>query len=269
MSHSVKFYAPTKGRLMIRETGGNAFALVGVLHFPPAFDVKESASYVLMFIGDRIEVVDSVIDEGLPEEAVGNGIAYAFQRPCWRTTRAAGTMTVRFFQAWPETNGWVVFGPSALPLIPALFFDRSHAWLDVAEGCFCSYKAPFDATGEGIASTLNAHAVWPDVHGDPFAVPTMESEWRPVYLRQSQLYARLGAGEITMEEFRETIRVDAQLFQIRSLSPDMEYARYLVRLRECGGLVQAGVRSAAELEQANVLAAAVIREVMSTSRSAA
>jgi hypothetical protein len=130
-------------------------------------------------------------------------------------------------------------------------------------------KAPFDATGEGIASTLNSHAVWPDIHGGAFAVPSMESDWRPVYLRYSQLYARLGAGEIAVDEFRETIRNDPQLFQILSGAPDMEYARYLARLRDRGGLVQAAVRSAADLERANALASQVIREVTHASLAAA
>lgn len=115
---------------------------------------------------------------------------------------------------------------------------------------------------EAIASTLTSYAVWPDVQGDLYAVPAIESAWRPVYLRHSLLLASLGAGEISLDDFRETIREDREVFQIRQLSPDMNYARYLARLRDRGGVVETGVRSAAELEKANLLAKEVIREVM-------
>ncbi|WP_186214795.1 hypothetical protein [Burkholderia gladioli] len=261
MSEPFKLFRPISGRLMIRETA-DAFALVGVLHFPAEFEIKESASYVLMMLGDHIEVVPNVIDDGLPADMVGNGIGYAIQAQCWRRTRAAGTLTVRFFKAFPESNGWVVFGPSMLPIVSMDHFNRSHAWLDVSAGKFFGIQAPFDAVGEAIASTLTSYAVWPDVRGDLYAVPAIESAWRPVYLRHALLLADLGAGETSLDEFREAIREDREVFQIRQLSPDMNYARYLARLRDRGGVIEIGVRSVAELEKASLLAQEVIREVI-------
>jgi len=94
------------------------------------------------------------------------------------------------------------------------------------------------------------------------SLPAIESEWRPVYLRHSLLLASLGAGEISEETLIRTVRNDPQLAHIGSLSIDRDYARYLARLRDLGGLRELGPKSAEENDRARDLAQQVIRETI-------
>lgn len=47
---------PLGERIMVRETGMRESLLLGILHFPAAFPVKETALYLLMVVGEWIYV---------------------------------------------------------------------------------------------------------------------------------------------------------------------------------------------------------------------
>ena len=255
-------HMPLSGRIVVRETGTHESLLLGILHFPAEFLVKETALYLLMVVGESVYVVDCPIDDGIPEQHQGNGVGYNLTDTIWRGTSVAGTLTARFLKAFPESNGWVVYGPSRKQVVPPTQFVEGHAWMDVAHGKLTAIAPPFDARGESVAGILTSHPVWPDANNRVHTLPAMESAWRPVYLRHSLLLASLGAGEISQETFVETVRNDPQLFHIRHLSIDHGYSRYLAKLRELGGISERGVRTVAELERDNALAKQAIAEAL-------
>lgn len=261
MAATPRLYRPLSGRLIVRQTGAEEQLLIGVVHLPQEFDVKEGALYLLMLCGGNIEVVDQRIDEGLPEEIAGFGVSSYLTSACWRGTSVPATLTVRFIKAFAQ-SGWVMFGPSRKPIVPPERFHRGHAWMDVSNGQTKPIEALFDAAGEGVSSFLSGHAVWPDANGVLHTAPTMESNWRPVYVRYWQLIARLGAGEITQGQFAEEVRCDAKLFHIRSLSIDMSYASYLAKLRELGAIEDERARTTEELTDREALSARIIRELV-------
>ncbi|WP_425953244.1 hypothetical protein [Ralstonia pseudosolanacearum] len=253
-------HRPLSGRLAIRHAG-EMFALVGVLHLPPAFHVVEGAGYLAMILGDSLEITDEMVDRGLPKEVEGFGIEDALRSSCWPGTSVPGTLVVRFFKAF-EGNGWVVFGPSKTPLLPAWAFQRGHAWLDVRAGRLTQIAAPVEVNGSTCSQILSDHVLWPDANGVLHSLPTRESAWRSVYTRNAMLLASLGAGEITDQHYKDVVRNDPQLFHIRSLSIDHEYACYLARLRFLGGISDIGPATAEQHERRQRLASQAIEEVL-------
>ncbi|WP_432263135.1 hypothetical protein [Cupriavidus sp. TMH.W2] len=240
MNPVLSLHRPINGRLAIRRTGGDMFVLVGLLYLPSAFPVVEGAGYLAMIHGTELEIADQPIDRGLPEDIEGFGIEAALRSSLWPATQVPGTLIVRFIKAFDAANGWVVFGPSQVPLLPPSAFHRDHAWLDVRSGSLAAISAPAEVNGSTCSQILSNFVVWPDSDGVLYSLPTTESAWRSVYVRHTTLVASLGAGELSEQQFIDMVRGDAELFHIRSLSIDRDYARYLARLRDLGGILEIG-----------------------------
>jgi hypothetical protein len=228
---------PISGRIMARELANGKEAIVGVLHLPADFTPKEGALYLAMYGAEgTFHVIPSVIDADLPEEYQGMGISAALEGSCWRKTNKPGTLTVRFVEAFPDSNGWSIYGAGNQQLLPADRFHRGHAFMELSHGTLHQLSAVDDANGHAMEQLLSQLPIWPDANGAPHTVPAMEARWRQAYYDMAVLRARFGAGELTEEQLREAMKADPKIAQISDHRIDREFCRYLAELRSIGAL---------------------------------
>lgn len=229
---------PSSGRLLARQLGAGQEILLGVLHFAPHFVPREGALYLMTTALGQVRVLLGMLDADMPLEAQG-GVTGTLKSACWRGTTCPGALTVRFIEAFPESNGWTVYGPCEHALFPPQSYEGGHAFLSVQDGTLSSLPLPEGLSGAAAGQILNDMPLWPDANGTLHAVPSTEARWRSVYFDWSMLQARLGAGEISEEELREEYRKNPQFQNVASPRPDIEYCRYLTALRDAGGIISA------------------------------
>jgi hypothetical protein len=258
---------PTSGRLMARELPNNQQVLVGVLHFPAAFQPKEGALYMALYSAEgKFNVIPSVIESDYPQEC-GGSMEGVLRSDCWRKTNMPGTLTVRFVEAFPESNGWTLYGPSNQMLFPPSSYHRGHAFMEVTNGLVQPLPPVDGVHGISASQLLNRHVIWPDANGVLHEMPTNEARWRQAFYDHSVLQARLGAGEITQDEFNKAVLADPKVFQLRSFSRDERYLQYLVELRAAGGIQLQRPLTVPERDARDEMASAILRNMVAKQRT--
>lgn len=252
--------APDSGRLAVRSFSSGASAVVGVLHLPQQFVPQEGASYLMWLSENGIALEPHKVGEPLPDMYACSGINATLTGNFWHKTNQPGTLTVRFTAAFPEENGWTVYGAANQPLFgPERFSTTGHVWCDVKGGRVDQIDAPIRDTGMTAGQLVRDYVVWPNRQGVLHTLPDIESGWRQAYVDHAMLQARFGAGEITRSEMTDLVRADPKLFEIRSLSVDEHYCKYLARLREAGGIEIARPLTAEENQEKGLRAAKLVR----------
>lgn len=242
MTTTVQFnhsYKP-RGRIVFRLTGGGKTALAGVLHFDPAFEIAEGASYLARIGASGFEVFDTVVDTDLPADLAPYNIDYHLRACIWRKPVADGTLMVRFIRQWAGCQSWLVYGCAPTSPISAVAYSATgHAWFDVKEFELSPIAAPAEEAGLTMAQLTTIPPVWPNSDGVHHALCAIPLSWRPDYLAYSKLQVTLGCGELSREEFNAHVLNHERLRHLWS-NPGDEYLTYLVRLDDLGGIQEAG-----------------------------
>lgn len=226
--------APLSGRLLIRQLGCQGACIVGVLNFAQDVQIQEGAMYLLSVRNGHVMAHMHALDEGIDTNYIFAGVGDLLRCPIWRGTSTEGVVAVRFFKAFPNTNGWSVFGAGQHEF-PLQADDAGHAWIDVDGGQYLAIDDPAPARGEAIGSMLSSFAVWPNAAGKLYSLPSLHSQVRPHFERNSALLASLGRGEISADEYIQTVRNDSDLRETAPYgNPDMEYARFVARMHARG-----------------------------------
>jgi len=262
-------HSPKSGRLLVRQTPNHCAALVGVLHFPAEFAIAECAAYLMVMHEGRIVVATDRLDEGLPDHLKGSGISGLLRAEAWYRCRTPSAMTVRFLQAFPESNGWIVAAALAQEPPNVEFDSTGHAWFDVTVGALRELSPPVDMRGLSIGQALTQNPVWPDGEGRPHSVPQIESLARQAYLRFNTLLARHGAGELSETQVREAFDLDTDLIShIGYYRIDKPYCKYLAGLAALGLLKLDAPLTAEEFEEREAEVGGFTRSITIDSRCA-
>jgi hypothetical protein len=247
------------GRLVVRNLPASASAMVGILEFPPEFVPEEDALYVASLRDGRFCIMDTRVDNGVVPECSGMGINNILRESCWRGVAEDDMLTVRFIEAFPQSNRWTVFGASNKHLMTNAVADQvGQVWLSVCDRKLKQIEPVVSEFGMTLGQMLSSKPVWPDSKGVMHTLPVIESRWRQAYLEYSTLQARYGAKEISKQQLVDAVRADPALFAIRSLSVEDEFCRYLARLRDAGGLTLNRPFSADEVAKKDALIAQLI-----------
>lgn len=240
---------PISGRLLIRQLGPRGACIVGVMHFAGHIKIHEGAMYLLSVRNGHVLADLDPLDDGIQPAHLSAGVGSLLGYPIWRGTSIDGVVSVRFFRAFPESNGWAVFGAGQREF-PLQADEIGHAWLDVKAGRCTEITAPANAQGEAIGSMLTNFPVWPNAHSEMHTLPGLHSQVRPHFDRHSVLLASLGRNEITQDQYIETVRGDDDLREVAPYcKPDPVYARFVALMHA------KGMTGATEPQSAAVFAA--------------
>lgn len=242
---------PRSGLFVVR-AANKEYGIVGVLHFPADFAISECAAYLCMVVDGRLQILRDPVDHRTySDDWSGYGVGGLLRSQAWFATSASYTFTARFYQAFPESNGWVFIAASNQPVAPDICFGTSgHAWLSVLDGAIHGAGDAHDAvaTGELYVGLLRL-PIWPDAHGVPHTLPTIESGFRHAYTRVSELRAQAYLGEITTKEVHAIIAADKLLTRAASCGTESQYHRFLAVLYKRGLLTDEDPLSREETEQ--------------------
>lgn len=253
---------PTSGRIIVRSVTPTTAALVGVLTLPGTATIVEGACYQLTLCDRRIGMSGVPVLGRSAPEIESSGVMNLTDRH-WPAAKVRGVFPVRCFAAFPESNTWIVYGPTNQPLTDDIRLDASgHACLDIQSGRFDGVPMPISAVGEAMQTLLSGHAIWPDAKGILHTMPPHHSEWRQHYHRLVQVLARYGRSDISLEAAQAEMRRDPALDLIRPYLIDPEYARYLALFEDAGGMEMDRPRTAAELVRNERLADQCVRQLM-------
>ena len=235
---------PNAGRFLVRYPVEGA-AIVGIAFFPQSFRIVEGAAYLMSLRDGHMGVYDQPLDDGIPAEHVAAGASNLLTSHVWYRTGHTLMTTVRFLEAFPEENGWVVVSASDVALPLGQQDEAGHAWFDLGgAGELHQVAAPAEARGAAMGQMLTQFPVWPGPGGHCYSLPQIESTWRADFLRNAKLCAQVGRGELDIPGYRAQVRSDKRLLWLVAFDPDREYCRYLAALEAAGGLELDGPRTA-------------------------
>lgn len=254
------------GQLCLRALGTGS-ALVGLLRLPQDFVPQEGAAYLLVDHGDRIQVSRTVVDPPPSEEDTARDIGSLLRQPIWRQTTAPEARMVRFIEAFPASNEWVVFGPSQHPLpvdAPA------HCWRRAdAAGNWGDIEAPVDACRLALSQLLTTPPIWPAADGELYALSALPTFWRGHYHRYHQLLAQSTRDPDLDARLETVLREDPHLSQIAYGRVDRDYCAFLAAMEDRGALTPDAPRRAAEVNAREEQATAQSLQVVTDSRAKA
>lgn len=254
---------PTSGRIVMRLLPDGSGALLGVLRFPVQFRVLESAGYLFCLSRRGARIYNPPYDAGPPADVDGWGINASLRSPQWPVFLAHPEfMLVRFIAAFPKQNVWAVYGAARLLPITGSSSPGGPVWFDVVNGGqFEEIAAPAQGDGLSCSQLLTDLCVWPDARGRQHCLPQHPSRWRPVYLRFSKLTAQVGEGTLCEAQFYQRVRADAKLKRVAPLHLDLEFARYLARIKVAGGLRLSRPMTTQQKKARHALAARILRDM--------
>ena len=126
-------------------------------------------------------------------------------------------------------------------------------------GQFEEIAAPAQSDGLSCSQLLTDLCVWPDARGRQHCLPQHPSRWRPVSLRLSKLTAQVGEGTLSEAQFYQRVRADAKLRRAAPL--DLEFARYLARIKVAGGLRLSRPMTTEQKKARHALAGRILRDM--------
>jgi hypothetical protein len=212
-----------------------------------------------------LRVYNPPFDVGPRQEIDGWGINASLTSCDWLAfADLPELMKVRFIAAFPEQNMWAVYGASRRLTVRSENARATHAWFDVGKtGLLREVAAPAEGNGYACSQLLTTLCVWPNADGILHCLAENPSRWRPVYLRYSELAAQVGEGTISEQEYYWRVRQDAELHHIAPLHLDLEYARFLARMKAEGGLEAIGPMTTDQKQAREARAHRIVRELNS------
>jgi hypothetical protein len=238
-------------------------ALVGVLQLP--FTPIEGAAYLMLEGNESLQIVPEALDSGVPAECGSYGVNALLRQAIWPKTTRVDARVVRFVEAFPDTQHWVVFGPGAHAPAPEA---PTHRWQAIdGAGRLLDIPAPMEARGLAVGQILTTEAIWPDAHGTLHAMSEHLSEWRGHYHRYHLLLAQSTRDPEVNRTLETTLLQDPHFREISLGRIDREYCAFLAGMEDRQALLPDRPRSAAELARQNDISDAVIRPLL-TDRAA-
>lgn len=255
------------GLLCIRQLGGGNFAIVGCVYFPESFKPAECAQY-LATTTDGLQVSEHTIDDApLGDDYRGAGLNHLLRCPVWRGTSEPGSFTFRLYQAFPENNGWVLFGASQHAPTLDQSYERGHAWVEISDQLkTLSPEWSGQEIGKQPGQLLDLLPVWPGPDSQRYVLPAIDQATRGHYFRYAQLKAAIGDGELTQAELENTVLQDRDLDPFRH-SHDEAYCRYLAVLQRMGGLTLSAPATATDFQAREQRASQAIKVSMIEDRA--
>lgn len=255
--------SPDAGRLCVRSVSQGSI-LVGLVYLPPAFVPIEGVSYLAILTDTTVAISPRALDGGLPEDYQSYGVGGLLKCPIWNKTSSADARVVRFIQAFPDHNGWVIYGPSHHSLPDT---HPTHQWQDIREGGKLNpIEPPLDAAGMGVGGLLTVDPVWPHVNGQLYTLSQISSVYRPHYHRYHQLLAQSVHDTDVAECLQKTIASDPYLCEINTGRVDPGYAKFLAALSDQGLLTEDGPRSETEVASRSAIASGLARTIITDQR---
>jgi len=241
---STSTVSPVSGRLC-RRSLSQGQALVGVLTLPADFTVEPGRSYLLVDTGTSFRLAELPFEDPLSDENIHYGIDGLLRSTVWRGVTAPEAMTVKFLDAFPQDNTWVVFGASNVPLPKDA---PSHAWWDIGpKGQRTPIEAPVDAVGQTMGQLLSFYPLWPDARGELYALPKLYPATRELYQRFHELLVA-STKDPDLDATLEASIARQPEFHILSMGRvDRDFCRYLAALDAIGGMTLDRPRNADEL----------------------
>jgi hypothetical protein len=252
--------SPASGRLC-RRALREGEAIVGVLHFPCDVDIQEGAAYLLIQAGSALTMVRQPLELGLPEHLQSYGAGDLLRAPIWRQSNIPGGIMVRFIAAFPENNGWAVYGASNQSPGPDA---PDHAWFDVGSpGTANPIDAPLEASGLAMSQLLTS-PVWPDASGAIHSLSQLQSPWRRHYHDYHLLLASAARDETISAQLEARVAKHPRFAQLNIGRINRNYCAYLAELEYRGELVVDGPMSAAVCAHREELSAQILKEAAPT-----
>jgi hypothetical protein len=250
------------GRLCIRALQ-DGDAMVGLVQLPSDFVPQEGAAYLMVESADGAVVVTQALDQGAtdanPDVDPASGVNDLLRAAIWPRTRIPEARAVRFFEAFPESNHWVVFGPSSHAPPPAA---PVHRWLEITDQGLTPLAPPLEATGMAMGQILSMHAIWPDAQGTPHTLPQLPSEWRGHMHRYQQLLAQ-STRDPELDARLETVVAQDPHFRTLNVGRiDRAYCAFLAALESQGLLTPDAPRNAAEVARRDQASLAIVQAQM-------
>ena len=229
--------APVSGRWVERHVAQGR-AMVGVLHLPPAFVVQEGVGYLLEHVGDRLHLYPTPVADRLSPQHMATGVGDLVCAPIWPKTSTPNAWVVRLFEAFPDSNGWVVFGPSAHTLPEAL----PHTWHELKDGRIARMAQPESfANGLSLGQLLTTLPVWPDGDGVLHTVPQLSKPARRAFLDYHQ---KVVAADPKTQSAADALIVrlhqDPRLSHVLPHRLELDFCAFLVERAAAGALVEDG-----------------------------
>lgn len=238
-------HLPLRGGQICIRALAHSSALVGVVQLPQQFVPIEGQAHLLIEDAGVLNVVPHALDQGVPKGMESYGVNDLMRQAIWRVTAVPSPRVVRFIQAFPESNHWVVFGPSAHSLGANA---PSHQWFRLGEaGQIQPIEAPGEARGLTLGQILTTLPVWPNAVGVLHSVPEINTVWRGHQHRYRQLLAQSTRDPELDRTLEATLQKDPELSQLHVGRVDRDYCAYLAALEDRGELQPDRPRSVAEL----------------------
>lgn len=236
---------PIGGRVMVRqlslnENAANPILIIGLLQLPDYFVPEENATYLTQFADGQLSILPFQVaaSSETNDHLFPVDIGSAMTARNWQVPVADNMMSVRFMEALPESNEWTCYGVSPKNIFATLDLDAAgHAWFDVTSGVITKITSPMNEVGAAPVQILRA-PIWPSKDGNLYALPTMESKWRPDYHQMSLIYASYGSGEISKDQMHDKIKSNPRFDHIRQWNVDDQYCRFLAHLKNDGALAE-------------------------------
>ena len=208
MSKPSEFTTPELGQLHLRKVP-QGFILVGLLHFDPSVEIEEEAAYVAVLDAGRVYISRQKVDGPLDRDHAWS-VGDVLTQEVWRQTTDARALVVRFIKAFPDDNGWTVFGPSLHPM-PT---PNDHHWWDVGSGGRLTVSDGPDTAGFAIGQVLNSLPLWRNRDGVEHVLHTGPSWTGPLYDRAHRLMALSETSDALRNNLKDLLRSDPQLKKI-------------------------------------------------------
>lgn len=266
--------APLSGRLAVRQTT-DGLCMVGLLQLPESFVPIEDVAYLMITHGGQVDLNPQALDTGFINDpnAQRDSVSGLMRQNIWRSTSCDEALVVRFREALPETNEWVVYGPTRRRLFAGIRPEGiPHFWLDVGkEGKVAPIPSPMEGRERGAAlcQLLTTEPVWPSANGKMYRLPALAKPAREELFKVNQITAAYGAGEIDADEARrkmDAINEDACMNWGSHLRSADGFPQYLAAMRDAGLLTMTGPETAEDLKGREELALNVIKDQVAESR---
>jgi hypothetical protein len=242
-----------QGRLAIR-TFKEGCGFVGLVKLNPFFQPEEGKSYLVRWSGNAMELIhDTLTKTPLNSEEKYRNINAWLTSQSWHKTTHPDFSEVRFFNAFPETNDFVIFGlKEDLPaqLIPLVTADTVDLWVDIEKA---QLKASaIENSRVGIGNTLGGlcrFPVWPrngenySMSGNPSALQEL------VVLKNKILVHAFREGWSAEKRRQEMDKAHPEITRQFSIREDREFEKYLSHMEASyPGFIEGGIKNLSESE---------------------
>ena len=239
------------GQVFVRKNSyGTLF--VGSFESSEKAPLCEGAGYVGMLNKNGLTISPTPLDSGLPDRLLGQGIKAALEASVWVKLTTPGSLMVRAFQSFEDSNWWTFYGVSDVGLDSSLFpLDTAgHGWFRLEERKVTPILAPLDAVGVTPAQVLDC-PVWPGPGEHSYRLPQHPQKWCQKYHEINVVLGKAKGDAEVARFLLDGIKVSQELSHLSPLlsdSYDVNYLKYLFFLSQNNYLAPDKPLTAAQVE---------------------